>query len=206
MAKKKTAKVEKDSYEVLTTVAEAIARLRWDNHDVIQQYDRMTNQIEQIEYEARQEHGDFASDSVLQRAIDKEYNVLKESKAPRRKGGKLTTRITAEMKLNLTLDMLKQMKKAKQDQITLKDINQWFSKDSDKIDCRSLYGVKDLKILQVQWFTIKVGDSKVPLYKKEHYVSKKAPFPSYFLVNPWLKWLEQNEERLSKRIEQRRSQ
>ena len=56
MAIKKTAKVEKDSYEVLTTVAEAIARLRWDNHDVIQQYDLMTNQIEQIEYEARQEH------------------------------------------------------------------------------------------------------------------------------------------------------
>ena len=205
MAIKKTAKVEKDSYEVLTTVAEAIARLRWDNHDVIQQYDLMTNQIEQIEYEARQEHGDFATGSVLRRAIDKEYDVLRKTNAPKQKGRTNPIRVTTEMKLNLTLDMLQQMKKAKKDTITLKDINEWFSKDSDKIDCRSLYGVKDLKILQVKWFSVKVGDDEILLYKKEHYQAKKPPHPSKFLVTPWLKWLQQNEEKLSKRIQQRRS-
>jgi len=205
MAIKKTTKVEKDSYDVLTSVAEAIARLRWDNEDIIQQYKLMEAKAEQIEYEARKKHGDFATSSVLQRAIDKEYDVLRKTNAPKQKGRTNPIRVTTEMKLHLTLDMLQQMKKAKKDTITLKDINEWFSEDSDLLDTRSEYGVRGLKILQVKWFSVKVGDDEILLYKKEHYQAKKPPHPSKFLVTPWLKWLQQNEEKLSKRIQQRRS-
>lgn len=201
MAKATKTRIDEDALEHLNEVAASIARLRWDNWDVIQQYHAVELKEEQIEYEARKQHGDFATHEALRKAVERELDNLQKQNAPRKKGGRLTTRITPQMKLDVIIDMLQQMNKRNVKELTLKQMNEWFSEPmGDQLDCRNMLGLCNTKILQVQWFDVKAGDKKISLYQKQHYVSKNAPHPSYFLVKPWLKWLKENEKKLSNTI------
>lgn len=194
--------IHEDGLKVLNDVANAIAQLQWDNWDVIQQYQWMQNRAEQIEYEARQKHGDFATSGALQTAIQNHLAGLQDRNAPRKKGGRLKTRISPQMKLDVLLDMLRDFAGRDKNEVTLKQINEWFSEPpkAGYEDCRDLHGLRNTKIIQTQWFAVKAGTERILLYQPQHYVSKKPPYPSTFKVKPWLKWLEQNEEKLAERI------
>lgn len=208
MAKTNTTRITSESQDALDEVSTAIAKLRWDNWDVIQQMQWLEREELRIEMEARHKHGDFAASHVLKKAIVKQLSILMELNAPRNVGGKPKQRMGPQQKLDVLLAMLRDFKRNKKKEISLKDINAWFSakRKQGEEDIRDQYGLRNMKITQTQWFAVKAGDKKIPLYQKTHYVTKKAPFPSYFVVDTWLKWLEQNEEKLSKNIrkEQRR--
>lgn len=201
MASKET-RIHEDGLKVLNDVARDIAELQWDHWDVIQQYQWMQNRKAEIEQEARKKHGDFATSGALQTAIRNHLVSLQEQNAPRKKGGRLKTRISPQMKLDVLLHMLRDFINREQYEVTLKQINGWFSEPRRQgyEDCRDQYGLRNTKIIQTQWFAVKAGDEKILLYQPQHYVSKKPPYPSTFKVKPWLKWLEQNEEKLVKRI------
>ena len=189
MAKTNTTRITSESQDALDEVSTAIAKLHWDNWDIVTRYQWIRNEADRIEHEAKKKYGDFAAPHVLKKAIPKQ-------------------RMGPQQKLDVLLAMLRDFKRNKTKEISLKDINAWFGakRKQGEEDIRDQYGLRNMKITQTQWFAVKAGEKKIPLYQKTHYVTKKAPFPSYFVVDTWLKWLEQNEEKLSKTIrkEQRR--
>lgn len=208
MAKTNTTRITSESQDALDEVSTAIAKLHWDNWDIVTRYQWIRNEADRIEHEAKKKYGDFAAPHVLKKAIQKQLDNLMQLNAPRNLGGKPKQRMGPQQKLDVLLAMLRDFKRNKTKEISLKDINAWFGakRKQGEEDIRDQYGLRNMKITQTQWFAVKAGEKKIPLYQKTHYVTKKAPFPSYFVVDTWLKWLEQNEEKLSKTIrkEQRR--
>ena len=202
MAKATTSKIDVENDKVLHDAATAIARLQWDNWDVIQQYQWLEREKARIVEAARKKHGDFATDNAIKHRVRMYVGQLSDLNAPRKVGGRPKQRMGPQQKLDVLLAMLRDFKRQKKDQVSLKDINAWLgeARKQGEEDIRDEYGLRNSKITQTQWFAVKAGDEKIPLYQKQHYITKNAPHVSHFVVDAWLKWLEQNEEKLSKKI------
>ena len=72
MAKTNTTRITSESQDALDEVSAAIAKLHWDNWDIVTRYQWIQHQQDRIEHEAKKKYGDFAAPHVLKKAIQKE--------------------------------------------------------------------------------------------------------------------------------------
>ncbi len=202
MAKATTSKIDVESEKALHDAATAIARLQWDNWDVIQQYKWFQLEEQKLIAAVLKKYPNLTTDAAIRARAHAYVGQLSDLNAPRKVGGRPKQRMGPQQKLDVLLAMLRDFKRQKKDQVSLKDINAWLGEPRKQAeeDIRDQYGLRNSKITQTQWFAVKAGDEKIPLYQKQHYITRNAPHVSHFVVNAWLKWLEQNEEKLSKKI------
>ena len=183
-----------------------IAHLHYDNADVIQRFHWIQKETDRLIAVAEKKHGEgFASRKAIDQKTSEWEERLASTRTPRKVGGKTTQRISPSQKIRVIKAMLGDFLKHKKPEVTMADINAWTHQPRQQghEDIRDELGLRGLRISQFQWFSMRLGTIKEPLYPANAYVSKSAPFPSLFRVAPWLLWVEKNESKLLKLISKR---